>query len=430
MNMPNIYIETYGCSNSQAEAEIMAGLLEQAGFKIIKNENFAELIIIVTCYVKSPTEQKILFRIKQLKELHPKKKLIIAGCMPEGIYKTIADIAPEASLVSTHHIREIAEAVKKTLQEKRVEYLGESNEIKLCLPRIRKNPVIDIVPISNGCNSACSYCCVRFAKGKLFSYPKEMVVKEIESALKEGCKEIWLTAQDTASYGLDEGKAKLPELLKEITEIPGNFFVRVGMMNIRNIISIASELVEAFKNKKVYKFIHLPLQSGSDEVLKSMNRGYTTSQFENIVKAFKDSFKCQFWTDVIVGYPSEEKEDFLKTMNIIESVKPDWINVSKFGARPRTEAAKLRSLLSNIVKERSKIISELVRKISLEKNKEWINWVGPVLISEKGKKPGQWIGRNFAYKPVLVNNKESLLGRFVDIKITNTTSSHLIGLLR
>jgi MiaB-like tRNA modifying enzyme len=421
--MPNIYIETYGCSASQAEAEIIAGLLHQADFNIVKNEKQADLVIVVTCYVKSPTEQRILFRIKQLS----KKKLIIAGCMPEGIYQKLTVVAPEASLVSTHHVKEIVEAVEKTLQGKRVEYLGKSDEIKLCLPKIRKNPVINIASISSGCNSNCTYCCVKLAKGKLFSYPKELIIKEIESSLKEGCKEIWLTAQDTASYGFDRGE-KLPELLKNISKIPQDFFVRVGMMNIRNVIPIASELVEAFKNEKIYKFVHLPLQSGSDKVLTSMNRGYTISQFEKIIDLFKP-LNCQIWTDIIVGYPTEGEEDFLKTLGIIKKIKPDWINVSKFGARPETEAAMLKSLPSKVVKERSQIISELVRKISLEKNKEWINWEGEVLISEKGKEHGQWIGRNFAYKPILISSKDNLLGKIANAKITEAIHSRLIGIV-
>jgi len=418
--MSNIYIETYGCSNSQAEAEMMAGLLEQAGFKIIKNEKYADLVIIVTCYVKSPTEQKILFRIKQFSN----KKMIIAGCMPEGLYKKITDTAPEASLVSTHHIKEIAQAVEKTLQGKRIEHLGESDEIKLCLPRIRRNPVIDIVPISSGCNSACSYCCVRLAKGKLFSYPKDLILKEIEFSLKEGCKEIWLTAQDTASY--DFGKERLPGLLNNISKIPGNFFVRVGMMNVRNVIPIASELMKAFENKKIYKFVHLPLQSGSNKVLKEMNRGYTISQFENVAKAF-DSLNCQLWTDIIVGYPTEEEEDFLETLEAIKKIRPDWVNVSKFGPRPGTPAAKLKPLPTSVIKERSRLASDLVREISLEKNRKWIGWVGEILISERGKEKYQWIGRNFAYKPILIEGRGDLLGKFLKVRTIEATPAYLRG---
>ena len=419
--MPSIKIEVYGCSASQAEAEIMAGLLKQSGFNIVDNDK-ADLIIIVTCYVKTPTEQKILFRIKELSN----KKLIIAGCMPEGIYNKITHFYPSASLLSTHHVKEIVQAVEKTLQGKRVEYLGESNEIKLCLPKVRKNPIIDIVPISSGCNSKCYYCCVRLAKGKLFSYPKEMIVREIESSLKEDCKEIWLTAQDTASYGLDKG-VKLPQLLKEISNIPGKFFVRVGMMNLKNIIPIASDIVDAFKSDKFYKFVHIPIQSGSDDVIASMNRSYKISQFEEIVQLFKDSFKCQIWTDVIVGYPTEREEDFLKTLDVIKKIKPDWVNVSKFGVRPGTEAAKLKPLSTKVVKERSRVISELVRQISLEKNKEWTDWEGEILVSERSKRPNQWIGRNFAYKPVLIEGRDNLLGKLMKVKITKASYSYLMG---
>jgi len=426
--MPNIYIETYGCSVSQAESEIMAGLLEQAGFNIIKNEKYADLLIIVTCYVKSSTEQKILFRIKQLQELYPKKKLIIAGCMPEGIYKKLVEIAPQASLVSTHHVKEIAQAVKKTLENRKVEYLGKSKEIKLCLPRIRKNPIINIIPISSGCNSVCSYCCVRFAKGKLFSYPKEMIIKEIGLALKNGCKEIWLTAQDTASYGLDDS-TDLPELLNEISKIPGKFFVRVGMMNPKNVLPILKDLINSYKSKKIYNFLHLPIQSGDNEVLERMKRGYKVRDFLKIIEEFKKNIRIQLWTDVIVGFPEEKEEQFENTVKLIKEIKPDWINVSKFGARPGTEAAKLKPLPSQIVKERSRKISKIVREISLEKNREWINWEGEILISKKGKNPNQWMGRNFAYKNILVESKENLLGKFVKVKIKEANYSYLKGML-
>jgi len=419
--MTNVYIESYGCSASQSDAEMIAGLLKQASFNIVKDEKQADLTILVTCYVKTPTEQKILFRINQLCS----KKLIIAGCMPEGIYSKIRKIAPDASLVSTHHVKSIVEAAEKTLQGKRIEFLGKSEEVKLCLPRIRKNPVIDIVPISSGCNSTCSYCCVRFAKGKLFSYSKEMIINEIKFALKDGCKEIWLTAQDTASYGFD-GKERLPQLLKEITKISQDFFVRIGMMNIKNVIPIVSNLVEAFKDKKIYKFIHLPIQSGSDKILADMNRGYTVSQFEKVINLFKP-LRCQTWSDIIVGYPTENEEDFEKTINIIKKITPDWVNVSKFGSRPGTEASKLKSLSPKVVNERSEIISDIVRKISLEKNKEWIGWKGDILISERGKNNNQWIGRNFAYKPVLITSKEDCLGKMKEVEIVESMKSHLLG---
>jgi tRNA A37 methylthiotransferase MiaB len=199
------------------------------------------------------------------------------------------------------------------------------------------------------------------------------------------------------------------------------------MMNLKNVIPIASDIVKAFKSEKVYKFIHLPIQSGSNDVIASMNRVYKISQFEEIVKMFRDSFKCQIWTDVIVGYPTEKEEDFLKTLDIIKKVRPDWANVSKFGIRPGTEATKLKPLPTKIVKERSQAASELVRRISLEKNNEWIGWEGEILVSERGIKPNQWIGRNFAYKPVLVESRNDLFGKLLRVKIKEASNSYLSG---
>jgi MiaB-like tRNA modifying enzyme len=427
--MPSIYIESYGCSASQCEAEIMAGLLEAAGFDIIKNEKYADLIIVVTCYVKSPTENRILFRIKQLRDAYPDKKMIIAGCMPEGMYRNIVDIVPKASLVSTHHVKEIANAVKKTLEGKRVEYLGNSEEVKLCLPKIRKNPVIDIVPISSGCNSSCAYCCVRFAKGKLFSYPKEMIIKEIENSIKQGCKEVWLTSQDSASYGLDEGRSRLPELLKDVSNIQGKFFVRIGMMNPKNVLPMLQDLISSYQSNKIYKFLHLPIQSGDDNILEKMNRGYNVEDFLKIVKEFRKNIDFTLWTDVIVGFPEETEEQFENTIKIIREIRPDWTNVSKFGLRPKTLAKNLKQVNPKTISKRSEIMSDIVRKISLEKNKGWIGWKGDVLISKKGKEPGQWLGRNFAYKLVLVESKENLLGKLAKAEVKETDFSHLIAIL-
>ena len=426
IKMPNVYIQTYGCSENLGESEIMAGLLTKSGFDIVKNIENSDLVILNTCYVKSPTEQKILFRIKDIQEKYPEKKLIISGCMVEAAYEKVLDVAPEANLVSTHHITEIPKVAKKTLDGKKIELIGKREEVKLCLPKIRKNPIIDIVPISSGCTGYCSYCSVKFAKGELFSYPKDKILEEIKIAVREGCKEIWLTAQDTAAYGLDNGM-RLPKLLNEISRIHGNFFVRIGMMNPKNVKDILKDLVKSYKSKKIYKFLHLPVQSGDDEILKKMNRGYKVKDFEKIVAEFDNSLRFQLWTDVIIGFPGETDEQFEKTVQLIKRIKPDWVNISKYGARPNTLASKFVQLPSDIVKIRSKFLSDLVKEISLEKNKEWIDWEGKILITERGNNPGQWLGRNFAYKPVIVNGKNILPGNTLKVKIVDALPSCLIG---
>jgi MiaB-like tRNA modifying enzyme len=410
-----VYIETYGCAYAQGESEIMAGLLNKAGFLLLNSPEKADIIIINSCYVKHTTEQKILFRIKELKEKYPEKILVVAGCMAEASPHRIKEISEEIHLLGTNYITHIASALKKILKGEKVELIGKRKEIKVCLPKIRRNPVVNIVPIASGCIGSCSYCATKFAKGELFSFPKELIVKEVSLAVKAGCKEIWLTAQDTACYGFDRGET-LASLLNEISQLKGKFFVRVGMMHPKNVLLIVDELIEAYGSEKIYKFLHLPVQSGSDRILELMKRGYTVKEFVEIVKKFRKEFpQLQLWTDVIVGFPEESEEDFELTKELIKRIKPDYVNISRYSWREGTLATKLREIPSDIKKKRSREMAELVREIVREKNEEWLEWQGEALVSEKGK--DGWIARNFAYKPIVVKTKENLLGKFVKVKI-------------
>ena len=347
--------------------------------------------------------------------------------MPEVIKDKLESIAPNASLVSTHHIRKIARAVQMVLKNKKVEFIGDSSEIKLCLPRIRKNPVIDIVPISSGCSGACTYCAVKLAKGELFSYPKAKIIQEITESVRTGCKEVWLTSQDNASYGMDKyNESRLPDLINSIRRIPGNFMVRIGMMNPNNIKPILNDLIKAYSSKKIYKFVHIPVQSGNNEILKKMNRKYTIEEFIEIVNAFRQYERFTIWTDIIVGYPGESEEQFRDSMKLVQKCKFDWVNISRFAKREGTVAAKLPQLPTDIMKKRTSKLTNLVNNVALERNKEWIGWEGKILISEKGKRPGQWIGRNFAYKPVVIFKSGNLLGKIIDVKVTDAINTTLV----
>lgn len=426
--MPKVYFETYGCSNSRAEAEIMAGLLYEKDYSITDKVEDTDVIIINTCVVKNPTQQKIEYRIQEFQKMYPAKKLIVTGCMPEVYKDKIEELAPNASILGTHSIDKIVPVVEKIIQGKRVVITGENEVIKICRPKVRINPVVNIVPISSGCNGSCTYCATRFAKGLLYSYPKNKILEEISSGVRDGCKEVWLTSQDTGAYGLDKFKSsQLPDLLNSISKLEGDFSVRVGMTNPNNIKPILTELVEAYNSKKIYKFLHLPIQSGDDDILRSMNRFYTVSDFENIIQGFREAYKMNIWTDIIVGYPGETEAQFKNTLKFIKKIKPDFTNVSKFGAREGTAAAELDLLPTDIMKKRSSFASDIIRDISLEKNKEWIEWKGDILITERGTKPGQWLGRNFAYKEVLINKTGDLLGKTIRVKILDAKPSSLIG---
>lgn len=413
-----VYVETYGCAFAQAESEMIKGILARAGASMVSSPEIAQVIIIVTCHVKEATEKKILYRIKNLGEEFPEKALIVYGCLAQAYPEKVYEANPGASLVGNFNIDKIPEAVKKALEGKRVEFLEEKASIKLGLPRIKKNKVIGIVPIAEGCLGNCSYCSTKFSRGNIFSYPKQAIIKEICSLLKSGAKEIWVTAQDTGAYGIDIG-SNLPELLNEISKIPGKFFVRVGMLNPLHVKKYLSELIEAFESEKIYKFLHIPVQSGSDKILNLMNRGYSVKKFVEIVEKFRERFEfIQIWTDIIVGFPEESEEDFEKTKELIKEIKPDWVNVSRFSSRSYTKASKMKQIPSEVKKERSKELSELVRKIVEKVNEKWKGWEGIVLVSEKGK--NGVIARNFAYKPIVIKTGENILGKFVNVKVYKT----------
>jgi threonylcarbamoyladenosine tRNA methylthiotransferase CDKAL1 len=318
----------------------------------------------------------------------------------------------------------IVEVVCRVAAGEKVVFLGGVSKPSLCLPRIPMNPVVSIVPINYGCLGNCSYCCVHFARGWLRSYSIDEVVERVEQDLDSGAKEVWLTSQDTACYGKDLG-VSLADLLSRVCRIEGEFFVRVGMMNPNNVLGALDELVGAYKCDKVFKFLHLPVQSGDDRVLELMNRRYIIEEFRKVVEAFRKEIpRLTLSTDVICGFPGESRKAFRETKKLIAEVQPDIVNVSKFFPRPRTQAEKMVALSPREVKKRSKEVTELSSKISFEKNRAWMSWEGTVLFDERGKGES-CMGRNFAYKPIVVKDGEFLLGKFVQVRIVNAFCTYL-----
>lgn len=425
-----VCIKTYGCSNNIAESQMMAGLLARAGYEIVKRSENADIIIFNTCSVKATTMNKTLFEIEETKKKFPEKRIIVAGCLPEVEYEKIKEVGC-AGILSTGHLKKIVSVVDDVIDGNFPEITGKSNEVKLCLPRIRENDTICIVPICSGCNSFCSFCATKIAKGSIFSYPKETVMREIESAKKFGAKEFWITGQDISAYGLDENdRSMLPDLIEQITEaVGGKYFIRVGMMNPKNVVTSSNEMVRAFRSERVFKFLHLPIQSGSDRVLEKMGRGYKTEDFLEIVSKFRRHFPdITLWTDIIAGFPGENDEDFDMSLSTIRETKPDFVNVSQFSCHRKTAASKLKQVPSEIKKERTRILSKIAREISLEKNMKWIGWNGEILIDEYRGDRNSWIGRNYAYKPVVLRGDCRLrLGEFVKVSVKDARATCLIG---
>ncbi len=419
-----VYIETFGCTFNQGDSQIMAGLLQEKDAQIVEYPVDADVIIINTCYVKHPTEQKVLNRLDKIQREFPAKKLIVSGCMVEIDPDKLHKVAPSAGWIGPRQIKSTVDVVESCLDGKSIRIVGHGNDIKPGLPKMRFNPLVYICQICEGCDGSCTYCCTRFARGKLQSYPVEVIKREVEEAVNKGCVEIQLTAQDTAAFGKDTEKT-LADLIEEITSIPGDFRIRIGMMHPKNMMRNFEELIEAFKHKNVYKFIHIPVQTGNDSVLDDMNRGHTVKQFKEIISRFREEIpQISIATDIIVGYPTETDEAFEDTLNLINDTKPDFIHISKYRHRPMALSSNSPEIPHDSMKQRSKALNELKTRILHENNLKEVGSIQYTLITEKGSKGG-YIGRTDSYKPVVVKNAET--GEFVKVRIEEATGTYLKG---
>ncbi|MBI4173999.1 MAG: tRNA (N(6)-L-threonylcarbamoyladenosine(37)-C(2))-methylthiotransferase [Candidatus Aenigmarchaeota archaeon] len=422
--MPKAYLETYGCSANLADTEMMKGLLQRKGFELVRTPEQADISIVNTCAVKDATEKRMVQRIKTLSA----KPLIVAGCLPEARRGLAERLAPNASVLGPDAIGSIGEMASSAISGRRIEDFSRQN--KVLLPKVRANPTIDIIEISSGCLSSCTFCATKLARKDILSYRPAAIRQAVQLAVADGCKEIWLTSQDASAYGADIG-TDIASLLESVCAVDGDFMVRLGMMNPLHFLKgkRLSELLETYRNAKVFKFLHLCVQSGSDTVLADMQRGYAVSDFKRIVAAFRAEMpEITVWTDIIVGFPTETYTDFAQTMELLEEVKPDMANVSKYSARPGTKASVMAQLPVDAKQERSRRLSELVGKISLEKNVQWKGWKGTVLVDEYDKRLGVWTGRNYAYKKVAMRGNFRH-GQKVEAEIVNAGIAHLEGRL-
>jgi MiaB-like tRNA modifying enzyme len=427
-SLKKVYVEGHGCSASLADTEILRGMIEQGGYELVDDQNAADLSVLVTCSVKSVTEQRMLSRIRSISH-NGKNKLIVAGCLPKANPAKITNIDKNLSMLGPGNLDRILTTIESTLSGGQMVSIESRKLVKLGMPRSRLNRVVGVVEISSGCLSRCTFCQVKLVKGNVFSYPEEQIVEEARTLIAEGAKEIWLTSTDNAAYGRD-AKTTLPSLVRKVSSLPGDFKIRVGMMNPLLTDRMVDELVQCFEHQKVFKFIHLPVQSGSDRILKQMQRGYTVDDFYEMVDAFRAAIPgISLSTDMIVGFPTETESEFEESQVLLKKVKPDVVNISRFGARDGTKAAVMAEQVdSQTSKDRSVRMTSLVKQIQRKINSKWVGWSGTVLIDELVK--DAVVGRNFAYKPCLFKKdqlpfSESILGKDVHAKITDFTSSTL-----
>ncbi|NJF25204.1 tRNA (N(6)-L-threonylcarbamoyladenosine(37)-C(2))-methylthiotransferase [Thermococcus sp. Bubb.Bath] len=421
--MVRVYVESYGCTRNKADGEIMEAILLKAGYELAESPDSADYVVVNTCAVKDPTEHKMARRIREL--IDSGKKVIATGCLvhvnPDVIDKRVSGMLGVRSIDRIAEAIDVAERGGKLVS---VESWKERKVDKLELPRLWKSGVVFVVPISEGCLNACTYCATRFARGVLKSYKPELVVKWIKEAIARGYKEIQLSSEDTGCYGFDIG-TNLAKLLDEVTSIEGDFRIRVGMMNPNHVLKFLDELIEAYQDPKIYKFLHLPVQSGDNEVLRRMGRNYTVEEFEEIVREFRKKIPgLNLNTDIIVGFPGESDEAFQNTVELVKRVRPDKINVSRYSQRPGTIAAKWKQLPGWKVKERSRVLHRLRLQVAYEINQAYIGKNVEVLIHGPGEKGGVE-GRTFNYKEIILDGGSP--GEIATVRVDWAGSTYLRG---
>ncbi|CAM8914682.1 unnamed protein product [Rhodiola kirilowii] len=348
-----IYIKTFGCSHNQSDSEYMAGQLSAFGYALSENPEEADLWLINTCTVKSPSQSAMDTLILRCKKA--KKPLVVAGCVPQGS-RDLKELEG-VSIVGVQQIDRVVEVVEETLKGHEVRLLTRKTLPALDLPKVRKNKFVEILPINVGCLGACTYCKTKHARGHLGSYTVESLVERVRSVVSDGVREIWLSSEDTGAYGRDIG-VNLPTLLNALVkELPsdGSTMLRIGMTNPPFILEHLKEIAKVLSHPCVYSFLHVPVQSGSDNVLLAMNREYTVSDFRTVVDTLTELVPgMQIATDIICGFPGETDEDFAQTVTLIKDYKFSQVHISQFYPRPGTPAARMKKVPSNIVKQRSR----------------------------------------------------------------------------
>ncbi|HJU79424.1 MAG TPA: tRNA (N(6)-L-threonylcarbamoyladenosine(37)-C(2))-methylthiotransferase [Nitrososphaeraceae archaeon] len=426
-----VWVEAFGCSANIADSEIIKGILCNNGYELTPLRKNSDINVLVTCAVKDATEHRMISKIKKYSK---EKPLVVAGCLPKTSKNLIESFSPNSSLMGPQSLDKTLQVVDSSLQGQKVVALDDSMLTKVNLPRLRLNPVVSIMEISSGCLSECSFCQTKLAKGTLRSYRIGEIVRQMEDDLAANCKEIWLTSTDNGCYGMDL-KTDLVDLLENCSNVEGDFKIRVGMMNPMYVPRFLERLISLYRNNdRIFKFLHMPVQSGSERILRKMKRGHTAKIFLDVVRELRKKIpEITIATDIITGFPSESERDFEETLNLIEASQPDVINSSKYSPRPGTVASKYPKISTEIVKERSARLHDTIKKTSMIRNQMWHSWKGKILIDEILDN-GKIQGRNYAYRPVIINSPgehkfdpKQLLGQYLSAKVVKVSNYSLIG---
>ena len=433
-----IYLQTFGCQMNVYDSERLMGLLISDGHTITRNEEEADVIVLNTCSVREKAERRALGRLSDFyryKQKNPKVMLVAAGCMAQRMGEDLLKTQPYLDLVlGPDQIFQLPRYIGNHRNSTRVSVCTsredfESQEIwEIEILPARKTPFTSFVAISRGCDNFCSYCVVPYVRGPERNRPIDQIKREVQLIAESGAKEVSLIGQNVNSYRF-EGKdfADLLQMVNDQTQIEW----------IRFMTSHPKDLSEKLIDKiaalpKVCEHIHLPLQSGSDRILKEMNRGYTSNDYLKLVERIREKIEdVSLTTDLIVGFPTENEEDFQKTLEIMKKVEFDSAFLFRYSVRDGTKAA---SLIDDVLEEeklqRLYTLIELQKEISQKKNQRFVGRAIRVLVDEKSRRDiNKWKGKTRTNHTVIIDGNEGILGKIVSVTVKDADSFTLFGSL-
>mmetsp|Transcript_110466 Transcript_110466/g.219611 ORF Transcript_110466/g.219611 Transcript_110466/m.219611 type:complete len:588 (+) Transcript_110466:89-1852(+) len=420
-----VYMKTFGCQHNQSDGEYMLGQLKDYGYSLVNTLDDCDVCIVNSCTVKSPSESRGLHLVNEAAA--SEKKVVLTGCVPSGD-KSLARKLPHVSMLHVTQLDRIVEVVEETVKGHTVTLLDKKPDglPSLALPKVRQDDLTEIITINAGCLNGCTYCKTRLARGTVRSYPIDVIIERALQAVNEGICHVELASEDMGAYGVDIG-SNIGELLLRLSDsLPPGVMLRTGMTNPPYIMKHIDAVVEALQRPNVYSFMHVPVQSGSDAVLKAMKREYTVDQFLHLVDRLRSAIPdIYLLTDIICGFPGETDEDWAKTMDLVRRCNFHGIYTSRFFAREGTPAAKMKQLPHKLTKQRYQELSAFTS--SNDRNERLIGLIERVWFAGTDETRGQTLGRTKAFAKVLVARNDALLGRSAMVKITAASVQHVEG---
>ncbi|TKR93673.1 hypothetical protein L596_008086 [Steinernema carpocapsae] len=420
-----VYVRTWGCSHNNSDSEYMAGLLERAGYKITRDEKEnADLWLLNSCTVKTPSEQQVENNIVEAQKSGT--RVVVAGCVSQA-----APNEPwlkNISIVGVKQIDRVVEVVEETLKGNTVRLLSQKRtDAVLNLPKMRRNELIEVLAINSGCLNHCTYCKTKLARGDLKSYALEELVEQARSAFEDDkCRELWLTSEDLGAWVAISERCVLPDLLKELVKvIPDGCMMRLGMTNPPYILDFLEEIAEILNHPRVYSFLHIPVQAGSDAVLNDMKREYTNRHFCTIVDYMKEHVPDVYIaTDFICAFPSETSQDFNESMDLVRKYKFPSLYINQFYPRSGTPAARMKRIATDEARRRTNEMTVLFRSYSRYED-DRIGKEYDVLVCETASDKVHLVGHNKSYEHILIPNRPDLLGTTTRVRITEVSKFHM-----